>query len=172
MIRIAACSLFLILPATSLAQAPPSPASSWLAAPDMPERTTFYADDSGKFTRCLPPDGYVVTSDFDTNCRKFLADNKKTRSMVPLNKRESWVSAKDIPFEVADRNQGTMSYALLIGINGRAQTCEVTVPSGVTPIDQAICAAIIRKARFRPAIDRDGHRVAKFWRGRYSWRRP
>jgi TonB family protein len=80
----------------------------------------------------------------------------------------SWFSADDYPTEaLASNAEGTVEYEVGIDPGGRPNSCKVTISSGNAALDQATCATVMAKARFRPPEGSD----TKF-RSKVSWRSP
>ena len=56
--------------------------------------------------------------------------------------------------------EGAVSMRLEIAENGRIGKCDVTTSSGSVALDEAACEGMIEHARYKPAIDADGHPTA------------
>jgi len=68
---------------------------------------------------------------------------------------------KDLPRDLWDaKAAGMLTYRATIGVNGRLSDCRVTRNSGNAALDAATCALALRHARFRPARDENGRKVA------------
>lgn len=72
-----------------------------------------------------------------------------------------WITADDYP-EQSLRNgeEGLSRIGWQIDIDGRVRKCGVIESSGFARLDHAACDAIKRRARYRPALDADGHPIA------------
>lgn len=66
--------------------------------------------------------------------------------------------------------QGTVTITLLIDVDGRVPDCGVDETSGVPFLDMTSCYFITRRARFKPALDRDGQPVRSSFKQSVSWR--
>lgn len=85
----------------------------------------------------------------------------------------SWIGPDDYPVESARRNeQGTVRIDWTIGADGRARDCQAVETSGHPRLDKAACAAIVSRARYRPARDEAGRAVATSKSRRVTWRLP
>jgi hypothetical protein len=51
-----------------------------------------------------------------------------------------------------------------VNAKGRAVACHIESTTNSDVFDDAVCAALIRRARFEPAIDGNGQAVAAYWR--------
>lgn len=64
---------------------------------------------------------------------------------------------------------GTVEMSFVVGVNGRVTSCTVTRSSGHADLDAATCDAAIKRLRYRPERDRDGHAVAVTVDGEQRW---
>lgn len=95
------------------------------------------------------------------------------RAPRPANGPTGWVTNADYPGRALSRGwEGDVGYALDIGANGRVEQCRVLASSGHEVLDTTACRMIERRARFDPATDHNGARVAGSWRGTVSWTIP
>ncbi len=79
----------------------------------------------------------------------------------PSNNPSSWVTTNDYPTrDLRQGNQGTVRIRLRIGADGRVSGCDVVRSSGYPGLDAATCKNVVRRARFKPATDETGTRVA------------
>lgn len=76
----------------------------------------------------------------------------------------------DYPAE-ARRNgwEGKVVFRALIGVDGRAKTCEIVQSSGHAVLDDATCVKVIDTARFEPARDDKGAAVEGYYQTGFSW---
>jgi len=83
-------------------------------------------------------------------------------SAQPTNDPRLWLKATDLAGAEFERSRlsGT-ALRLLIDEDGRASGCAVI--SGDAKLEKAICQAISRRARFKPAVASDGKAVASYW---------
>ncbi len=88
----------------------------------------------------------------------------------PTNGPVGWVSTNDYPRRALTRGwEGDLSYALDVGSDGRVTQCRILSSTGHQILDAKACEVIERRARFEPATDATGSRVAGTYRGRVSW---
>ncbi len=59
-----------------------------------------------------------------------------------------------------------------IGTDGRAVDCRVLKTSGVPDLDQASCRALVKRARYRPALDAMGKPVESYGTRNVQWLLP
>jgi TonB family protein len=69
-------------------------------------------------------------------------------------------SSGDYPAEAYSRSQGgTSQFMLLVDETGKVAGCDVIVASGIPVLDAMGCQVIRRRAKFRPALGKDGKPV-------------
>jgi TonB family protein len=81
------------------------------------------------------------------------------------------LSANDYPRTALYRDQqGTVTMTLLIDVDGTVPDCGVDETSGVPFLDMTSCYFITRRARFKPALDRNGRPVRSNFKQSVVWR--
>ena len=91
----------------------------------------------------------------------------------PVNNLASLFSNGDYPAEaIRNRQQGTVSFRLTAGENGRVTGCVITGSSGSSLLDSTTCGILVSRARFKPATDASGKPVPDTFTGRIVWRLP
>jgi protein TonB len=85
----------------------------------------------------------------------------------------SYVSDDDYP-DSANRNreQGTTSFTLDVGPDGRVTGCSITASSGSSTLDSTTCRLMRSRARFTPARDSSGNPVSDRVSSRIRWVLP
>lgn len=82
----------------------------------------------------------------------------RSRAARPRGNASSWVTNDDYPSSaLREEAQGTTRVTVSIGTDGRVTGCNVTSSSGNAALDRAACTNLQRRARFEPALDRDGN---------------
>ena len=76
------------------------------------------------------------------------------------------------PEALRNREQGMVRFEVHVGRNGRVDSCRVTGSSGSRALDEATCAIMTDRARFTPARDAAGERVADRFAARINWELP
>ncbi len=81
---------------------------------------------------------------------------------------------KDYPTEALRNHwEGVSEVAILVDGQGRGVACEIVHSSGHDVLDRATCSLTIRKVRFKPATDKDGHPIKSIYDPlRIAWRLP
>jgi protein TonB len=85
-----------------------------------------------------------------------------------------WISGRirdsDYPRSaVRARASGTVFLRFVVAPSGRVSDCRVTRTSGNRDLDETTCELIVRRFRYRPAIDEDGRPIAQTIRGEHDW---
>ncbi|MBT2186742.1 hypothetical protein [Sphingobium nicotianae] len=88
------------------------------------------------------------------------------RTVEPIG--APWIVREDIPDDmVANKPTTYVSFALQVGSNGQANQCKITNgPYDRPQLNTLICALLIERARFRPALDARGMPTAAVYRRR------
>ena len=76
------------------------------------------------------------------------------------------------PSAIRDEQQGTTSFRLSIGADGRVTNCSVTSSSGSTALDNTTCSLLRRRARYTPARDENGNPTTDTASGSIRWVLP
>ncbi len=92
-----------------------------------------------------------------------------TAAEAPVN----WIVTDDYPETVVSKGaQGTSIILWTIGLNGRAADCRTVVTSGEVELDKAACAAILKRARYAPALGFDGKPMISHSTRKVAWKLP
>ncbi|NJM50100.1 MAG: energy transducer TonB [Sphingomonadales bacterium] len=95
------------------------------------------------------------------------------RQARPFNNPGGWAGPGDYPFSALRKeHEGTTGFRLIISTNGRVTGCIITQSSGYEDLDEATCKAMRRRARFNPALDKEGNPVIGDWQSRVRWQIP
>lgn len=86
---------------------------------------------------------------------------------TPLN-MEYWITNADL----APTRQDSMSYTIDISPLGLVTACHVSQASSDEKLDARVCKAILRKARFLPALDKNKTPVSTKGTGVIKWQQP
>ena len=92
------------------------------------------------------------------------------RAARSLGNPGSWATSNDYPArDLREGNQGVAGFRLTIGSNGKVQECTITASSGFPGLDRATCDNLTRRARFEPATDGSGAKVAGTYSNNIRW---
>lgn len=93
------------------------------------------------------------------------AHGSLTRRATPTRSPSRWMSTSDYPTELLRKGmQGLVQVRLSVGADGQPTQCHIQRSTRPEGFDTAVCAALMRKARFDPALDAGGRPIASFWR--------
>ena len=85
----------------------------------------------------------------------------------PSGSPARWVRASDLP---QSKDQATVTtFDLMIDQTGRPIQCTVVTASGSDHLDSAVCAAVMKRARFKPAKDAADAPIPSVYRDRVLW---
>lgn len=88
-----------------------------------------------------------------------------TRRATPTRNPGRWMSSSDYPTGLLRKGmQGLVQVRLSVGTDGKPTQCHIQKSTRPQGFDDAVCDALMRKARFDPALDKDGKPLASYWR--------
>lgn len=91
----------------------------------------------------------------------------------PRNNPGSWVTTNDYPSRaIREEWEGTTSFKVSVGTDGRPQDCTVTRSSGHAMLDEATCAKVMKRARFKAAMDGFGEKTVGSYSSSVRWQLP
>jgi TonB family protein len=89
---------------------------------------------------------------------------------LPASNPGSWVTSNDYPASaLQEEREGMTGFELSIDVEGKVTKCLVTLSSGSQDLDDATCSNLMSRARFYPAQDKKGKKIAGTWRNRVRW---
>ncbi len=84
-----------------------------------------------------------------------------------------WITYRDYPQDaLRRRSQGVTTILWQIGLNGAVSGCRAVKSAGDPVLDAAACRAITKRARYSPALDKDGHAVTSWVTRKVTWSMP
>lgn len=96
-----------------------------------------------------------------------------SKGVAPRGSPSSWVTNDDYPAAAIRANQeGTVEFTLSVDASGRSTACAVTKSSGWPLLDQTTCSLIQRRARFTPAMNKEGEAIPSEFSSRFTWLIP
>ena len=150
-----------------LQTAAPAPVADF--AP-LPPGAFLIMSDDGRPKKCKPGPTDVADRAFKDACRAFIRDAGQTRAGLPDGDTSRWVEWSDAPpGAAAVREKGSSVVRVGVGIDGKPQSCETVRSSGFADLDAAACAAMMKRARFKPAIGWDGMPYAFLYTRSVNW---
>ncbi len=92
------------------------------------------------------------------------------KSATPKGNPGNWATTNDYPTRaLREEREGTTSFRVTVGPDGRVTSCEITGSSGSDDLDAATCSNVTRRARFNPATDGDGNPTSGSYSNRVRW---
>ena len=68
--------------------------------------------------------------------------------------------------------QGTVFFRLDVDIDGKPSNCVIVTSSGYPRLDNATCAIMLKRARFKPGTDAKGAPVKASFSSKMNWKIP
>ena len=92
------------------------------------------------------------------------------KSAQPKGNPGNWATTNDYPTRAPrEEREGTTSFRVTVGPDGRVTSCEITGSSGSDDLDAATCSNVTRRARFNPATDGEGNPTSGSYSNRVRW---
>ncbi|HEY1605039.1 MAG TPA: energy transducer TonB [Allosphingosinicella sp.] len=113
-----------------------------------PGRDRLYADGA-----CVEAGGAPVADRFAAACAAMLKTMGEARVAMAIDP-ETWVRPGDL--RSRDVHGGSINLSIGVGPDGKASYCVPIRSSGSDRLDKTLCAAILERARFEPALDEKG----------------
>jgi len=96
-----------------------------------------------------------------------------SRKAAPANNAGTWITTQDYPSKPLSRGQQAfLSFRLIVDEKGKAKSCEILRLFGDSDFGNTACEALMRRAKFRPALDEFGKPVASSYQNRIRWSLP
>lgn len=101
------------------------------------------------------------------------APPRVAKALQPRGNPGGWATDADYPpSALRAEEQGVTGFRLQVGPDGRVTNCTVTSSSGSSSLDEATCRLVTRRARFTPAEDASGNKIAATYANKITWRIP
>ncbi len=97
----------------------------------------------------------------------------KSKKASPQGNPGRWASSDDYPSRsLREENEGVTRFSVQIGTNGRVTSCSVTGSSGHADLDAATCKLVSSRAKFSPALGKDGSPTTGSYSSSVRWQIP
>lgn len=84
--------------------------------------------------------------------------------VTPLKSPATWITSNDYPQDMLSKGQGSIvNFRLSVDEKGVPSACHIQPTFREKAFDDIVCKAIMRKARFKPALDKDGVPMASYY---------
>jgi protein TonB len=96
------------------------------------------------------------------------------KSATPRGNSNAWVTTDDYPQRaLREEKEGVTTIRFDINAEGRVENCRVGESSGTPDLDDAACRNYTRRARYTPAQDAAGNKIAELNQSRrIRWQIP
>ncbi|MGB7373453.1 energy transducer TonB [Pontixanthobacter sp.] len=96
-------------------------------------------------------------------------DLEKHRNLAnmpkPRSNPERWLTSADYPSDLLRKgSQGIVNFRLSVDATGNPTQCHIQQSTRPEGFDSAVCRALMKRARFEPAMTAEGEAIASFWR--------
>lgn len=92
------------------------------------------------------------------------------KGATPRGNPANWATTNDYPTRaLREEREGTTSFRVTVGPDGRVTSCDITGSSGSPDLDEATCSNVTRRARFNPATDGEGQPTSGAYSNRVRW---
>lgn len=79
------------------------------------------------------------------------------RGAIPIGAPGDWLVSSDYPQHMLAKSQpGMVQFRLIVGEDGQPTACHIQQSTKPDGFDDAVCKALMRRARFEPALDGEG----------------
>jgi hypothetical protein len=96
-----------------------------------------------------------------------------TQRVRPLVSPGRWIVANDYPFKMLSAGQpAIVEFRLSVDAEGRPSACKIQSTTRPAEFDEAVCSALMKRARFAPALDAEGKPLASYYRSTVRFQLP
>lgn len=89
------------------------------------------------------------------------------RRTKPAGSPARWLTDNDYPTSMRVKGlQGFVDFRLIVGVDGSVEDCRIQQSTHPDGFHKAVCDNVKKRARFSPALDRDGQPIRSFYRNR------
>lgn len=93
-----------------------------------------------------------------------LAKRSETRPPEPVGNPGTWITPRDYPpLMLRYERDGLVQVRVTISEAGKPSFCYVTSSTTPQMFDDTVCLALMQRAKFKPALDKDGDPVVSYW---------
>lgn len=88
-----------------------------------------------------------------------------TRRARPLTPGHSWFNSSDYPPKMLNQGyEGNVNFRLIVDEQGMPVTCKIQSSTRPQEFDEVVCRQVMKKARFKPALDANGKAIKSYYR--------
>lgn len=83
----------------------------------------------------------------------------------PVTSPGRWLVSADYPMHLVERGvRGIVNFRLMVDAEGGVTACHIQQSTRPAEFDEAVCKGLIRRAKFKPALDADGQPMPSYYR--------
>jgi TonB family protein len=124
-------------------------------------RAAFAASD-----KCI--DNLITTWGIDPSRHATLS-----REVTTISNPGTWMTDDDYPLSARFRGQqGVVEFRLSVDETGKPIACHIQQSTRPPEFDETVCRTIMKRARFAPALDKDGRALTSFYRNTVVFQMP
>lgn len=82
---------------------------------------------------------------------------------------QTWIAPSDFASTLEITERVTVGVSISIAESGEATACKITQPTNYAEIDERICALLVERAKFEPAVNFAGEPIASLYNTRISY---
>jgi hypothetical protein len=86
------------------------------------------------------------------------------RFVTPTKSPGTWIVSNDYPLKMLDQGKRSIiQFRLMVDIAGNPTSCHIQQSNRLKEFDDTVCRALMRRARFDPALAEDGTPIASYY---------
>jgi len=99
-----------------------------------------------------------------------IQQERRQRPPVPRSEPQTWLHSGDYPVgALAQGAQAIVNFRLTVDGGGVPTACEIQRSYSGEMFDKVSCKALMKRARFEPALDEAGKPIASYYMNRIIW---
>ena len=92
---------------------------------------------------------------------------KRSKSVQPTGNPGQWLNSNDYPAKMVEKSQPALvDFRLSIDETGKPSACHIQKSAGGKDFDDVSCKALMKRAKFNPALDEASKPLASYYLGR------
>lgn len=97
----------------------------------------------------------------------------KLQAVTPKNDPAKWVTPNDYPIHaLLDGENAIIKFRLKINETGKAEECHIQQSIGDESFDKVVCDKVMSRAKFNPALDKDGNPMTSYYINKVRFQIP
>jgi hypothetical protein len=105
-------------------------------------------------------DNMMISWGIDVERHKTLS-----RPVEPMTSPGKWVVSSDYPSKMLYAGQSAIvEFRMIVSEDGSPASCHIQSTTRPKEFDKAVCGSLMKRARFKPALDADGKPLASYYR--------